>query len=132
MGNSSTKSTDIGKHSLTITANDNTEVLSATAEKKLTDLQFLYFTYKIPIKSLLGKPITVIYTNYIDKTTKEYNLFLNLDDVTLININNKKIYELTYYNNDHNIKFRYDDINNNTIDIIYNITINYNLPNNIV
>ena len=69
MGNSSTKSEDIGKHSLTINANNKTEVLSVIFEKKLTDLQFLYFTYKMPIKLLLDKNITVKYANYIDKDT---------------------------------------------------------------
>lgn len=127
MGNSSTKSEDIGKHSLTINANNKTEVLSVIFEKKLTDLQFLYFTYKMPIKLLLDKNITVKYANYIDNTTTIYNLNLTLEDVKIININKKKIYELTYYNNNHNIKFRYSDINSNTIDIVYNIKINYDL-----
>ena len=40
------------------------------------------------------------------------------------------MYELTYYNEDHNIKFRFDNINSNYIDIIYNININYNLQSN--
>lgn len=130
MGNTSTKSNNLGEHSLTINFNNTTEVLSAINEKKLNNLQFLYFKYKIPVNSLLNKQISVKYTNYINKNTKEYNLILNSSDIKLININKKKMYELTYYNNDHNIKFRYNNINNNNIDIIYNIIINYNLDNN--
>ena len=130
MGNSNNKSTDIGKHSLTINNNNNISVLSANTEKKINNLQFLYFTYKIPIKSILNKNISVKYNNYLDNSSKEYYLKLDISDSTYIIYGKKKMYELTYYNEDHNIKFRFDNINSNYIDIIYNITINYNLQSN--